>query len=402
MRAIAIQGVGAAFSALVSFVLLVLLARVFGTESFGGYVALLSVAVLGLILIEGGWPTRLYRESVDAGAAMLQEGRDAERRAAIRNAVAYVASVGLALSLVAWVLGGATRLAAAMAFGCMVMVALSNLVSARMRGDGRFALEALWQVSGRLASAVLILLVVMQVAATPEWVFASWAAALALLLLVWGRSWLASPQWRGLASGYRFALPFLAIDGCAVFLLRGDMALLGALDLPASHLSYYAAGTRITEAAVLLFAPVTNVSLRTLRLNLHDDATFRRELRFALALALGAGSAAVIASVLLGQHVMTQVFGPDYRAAGSLLPWIAASLPLMLVNLVLIQAAAARGRENLVARSLVAACVLLAVGLYLGSRLNGVYGAAAGAIAAHVCVGLMLVRLMRPVRKAQR
>jgi len=401
VRAIAIQGVGAAFSALVSFVLLVLLARVFGTESFGGYVALLSVAVLGLILIEGGWPTRLYRESVDAGASVAPEGRAADPRAAIRHAVAYVASVGLALSLVAWGLGGAARLAAVMAFGCMVMVALSNLVSARMRGDGRFAREALWQCSGRLASAALILLVVIQVAATPEWVFASWAAALALLLLVWGRSWLASPQWRGLASGYRFALPFLAIDGCAVFLLRGDMALLGALDLPASHLSYYAAGTRFTEAAVLLFAPVTNVLLRTLRLNQHDAATFRRDLCFALALALGAGSAAVIASVLLGQQVMIQVFGPDYREAGRLLPWIAASLPFMLVNLVLIQAAAARGRENLVARSLVAACVLLASGLFLGSRFNGVYGAAAGAIAAHVCVSLMLLRLMRPPRKAQ-
>lgn len=402
MRAIAIQGVGAAFSALVSFVLLVLLARIFGTESFGGYVALLSVAVLGLILIEGGWPTRLYRETVDAGASVLPTERAAEPRAAIGHAVAYVASVGLALSLVAWALGGAARLAAAMAFGCMVMVALGNLVSARMRGDGRFAQEALWQCGGRLASAALILLVVTQVAATPEWVFASWAAALALLLLVWGRCWLASPQWRGLAGGYRFALPFLAIDGCAVFLLRGDMAVLGALDLPASHLSFYAAGTRFTEAAVLLFAPVTNVLLRTLRLSLHDDPAFQRELRFALALALGAGSLAVIASAWLGQFVMTQVFGPDYREAGSLLPWIAASLPLMLVNLVLIQAAAARGREHVVARSLLAACVLLAVGLCLGSRFNGVYGAAVGAIAAHVVLGWMLVGLMRPAREAMR
>ena len=389
MRAIAIQAGGAAFSALVSFVLLVVLARAFGPESFGSYVALLSVAVLGLILIEAGWPTRLYRETVDAALA-----KTLAESTAIGHAVAHVASVGLVLCLAAWVLGGATRLAASLAFGCMILLALSNLVAARIRGHGRFALDTLWQCSGRLASAALILFVIMQFPATAELVFAGWSVAVAVLLLLWGRFWLAPPRWRGLAGDYRYVLPFLAINGGSVFLLRGDMSLLGAFDLPPTDLSFYAAGTRFTEAAVLLFAAVTNVLFRTFRLRVHDAILFRRELRFALALALGAGIPALIASVLLGQFVMTQVFGPEYRAAGDLLPWITASLPLMLVNLVLIQAAAARDREARVAGYVFFACALLASGLYLGSMFHGIRGAAAGVFAAHGVLVVMLLWLV--------
>jgi O-antigen/teichoic acid export membrane protein len=393
VRAIAIQGAGAAFNALVSFVLLVMLGRAFGAESFGAYVALLSAAVLGLILIEGGWPTRLYRETVDGGASP-EAGRQATR-----HAVAHVTGVGLVLCLAAWLLGGATHVAAAMAFGCMILLALSNLVSARMRGRGRFAQDTLWQCSGRLASAALILIVVSQLPASAEVVFSSWAVAVGLLLLFWGRAWLAPPRWRGLPGSYRHVLPFLAIDGASVFLLRADMSLLGALHVPAVDLSFYAAGTRFSEAAVLLFAGVTNVLLRTLRLHADDPLAFARELRFALALALGAGGLALVASVLLGEAVMTRVFGPDFRAAGALLPWISASLPLILTNLVLVQAAAARGRESQVARSLLLACVLLAAGLALGNQWHGIRGAAAGALAAHGVLFLLLGALVRRGRR---
>jgi O-antigen/teichoic acid export membrane protein len=394
VRAIAIQGAGAAFNAIVSFVLLVMLGRAFGAESFGTYVALLSAAVLGLILVEGGWPTRLYRETVDGAAA---PGRDAD---ATRHAVAHVVSIGLLLCALVWLLAGATRVAATMAFGCMILLGLSNLVSARMRGRGRFAQDTLWQCSGRLASAALILIVVARVPATAEVVFASWAVAVALLLVLWGRSWLALPRWRGLAASYRYVLPFLAIDGATVFMLRGDMFLLGALRVPAVDLSFYAAGTRFSEAAVLLFAAVTNVLLRTLRLHAGEPAAFRRHLRSALALALGAGVLALVASLLLGEVVMSRVFGRDYRAAGALLPWITASLPLILANLVLVQAAAARGREAHVARSLFLACALLVAGLYLGNQWQGIRGAAVGSFVVHAALGLLLFRLVRRGRPA--
>jgi O-antigen/teichoic acid export membrane protein len=394
VRAIAIQGAGAAFNALVSFVLLVLLARAFGPDSFGAYVALLSAAVLGLILVEGGWPTRLYRETVDRAAATGGDGD------ATRHAVAHVVSVGFVLCALVWLLGGGTRVAATMAFGCMILLGLSNLVSARMRGHGRFAQDTLWQCSGRLASAALILIVVAQVTATAEVVFASWAVAVALLLLLWGRSWLALPRWQGLAGSYRQVLPFLAIDGATVFMLRGDMFMLGALHVPALDLSFYAAGTRFSEAAVLLFAAVTNVLLRTLRLQAGVPAEFRRQLRSALALALGAGGLALVASLLLGEAVMSRVFGSDYRAAGELLPWITASLPLILANLVLVQAAAARGREAQVARALFLAGAMLVAGLYLGNQWLGIRGAAAGSWVVHAALGLLLLHLVRRDRQA--
>lgn len=366
---------GAGFSALVSFLLIVFLGRAFGSDEFGQYASVLSMAVLGLILIEGGWPTVLYRKDVDSSLGV------AVARHSTAHAVANVIMVG-GILIGFSALPGIGDGALAAAFACMTLVAFSNLVSARMRGKGRFGTEAAWQSSVRLVSALLIAAAVLMLGATIVGVFAAWSFAIALVLLFWGRRWLRPPRWQGLYGAHRVVVPFLLLDLCMALLLRGDMAVLGLLQVPAHELSYYAVCGRFVEASVLLFAPINNILLRSLRIGAATRPMFRRRLALALIPAAALGFAVTAIAWFVGKDVMAFVFGEEYRDAGVLLPWVVAALPALLVNLVLVQAANALGMERASARNLAFGGVALVLGLVLGNAWGGIFGAAKGALAA--------------------
>lgn len=381
VRAIGAQGIGAVFTALVSFALLVYLGRVLGTETFGHYVAVLNTALLGLILIEGGWPTLVYRETA---------GRDVAAGHGDRLSGQAVAHMLVAASLlVVLTLGlhglGLTSLTLPAALLCMLAVGLMNLVSARLRGVGRFGHEALWQGSGRVASALLIVASVLWFSTRLPWLFIAWAAGLAFVLCFGGRRWLVLPRYHGIAAGYRLVLPFLVVEGLIVFLIKGDMALLGVLEPAPKQLSYYAACSRLTEAAVLLFSPVSNVLLRSFR-QTRSAPQLGRLVRTMVALALLAGLSAVLLSWLFGPRLMPLLFGPSFRPAGALLPWLAAILPFALSNLILFQALIAQGRERRLALILVLGALLMCVAMSIGVHFAGIRGAAIGLACTHALV----------------
>ena len=390
-RAIGAQGIGAVFTALVSFALLVYLGRVLGTETFGHYVAILNTALLGLILIEGGWPTLVYRETAGRDVA-AGHGHRLAGRAVAHMLVAAGLLVMLTLGLHAL---GMASLALPAALLCMLAVALMNLVSARLRGAGRFGHEALWQGSGRVASALLIVACVLWFSVRLPWLFIAWTAGLCLVLWFGGRRWLALPRYPGAC--YRLVLPFLVLEGLIVFLIKGDMALLGALKPGPEQLSYYAACSRLTEAAVLLFSPVSNVLLRSFR-QIESSTHFMALVRRMLALAWVAGMMAVLLSMVYGRQLMPMLFGPDFRAAGALLPWLAAVLPVALSNLVLIQALIAQGRERVLALGLLVGALCLCVALASGLHLAGTRGAALGLVGTQALLFVILLRMVSEKR----
>lgn len=378
-KAIAVQAFGAGFCAVVSFGLLVFLGRAMGPEAFGGYVSVLSTAVLGLILIEGGWPTLIYRETA-APATMLEPGAGLMRHATAHALAATAVLTALAGLL--WVVSGEKASPAWMAaFACMGGVALMNLVSARLRGRGLFGREAGWQSLGRAVSAAAIIVAVLAWGPLPVGVFLAWAAGLAVVLALAGRPWLAQPQWRGLRSGYALALPFVAFEALFAVLTKGELAILGLLDLPDADLSYYAACTRLSEAGLLLFAPVGNVLLRSLR-QAPDETTRRRLTSGAVLVAMLLGGAALALGTWSGPWLMPILFGGGFEPAGSLLPWVLAMLPFALANLVLFPTLLAQGRERILVGCMVAGTGLLVIGLALGSTLDGVRGAAIGTMLA--------------------
>lgn len=369
------QGAGAAVTAALSFVLLAWLARVLGTAHFGAYVATLGAAVLLLILIEGGWPTLLYRETAGARQAPTADPL-------MGLALAHTLAVAFALAALALLLGSRSSIDLAAACGCMGLVATMNLISARLRGEGRFTLEALWQVGGRLVSATAIVAVVALAGANIAAIFLAWAAGL-LLVLPFGAARLARPRWQGVRALYPIAGAFVLVEGCLVFLTKGDVALLGAIGAEPAGLSQFAACTRFNEAALLLFAPVSNVMLRSLRRTANTPATFTALLRPWLIGATALGAAAVAGSLLLGDMLVSAVFGPGYAAAADLLPWCAAMLPFALGNLLLAQAMIARDAQNALVRRLVLASVLMLLAIPVGFFAFGTRGAALAVAVSH-------------------
>lgn len=388
LHAIRVQTLGAVFCALVSFLLLAFLGRTLGPASFGDYVSLLSVAVIALILIEGGWPTLIYRDSVGTGP----DGRVPRLTS---HAVAHILSASVTLSALAIAVGGDHSLGLGAGLACMGLVALTNLVSARLRGLGAFTREALWQSLARMITAMLIVITVLGIGRSAVHVFSAWALGLVVVILLWGRRWIASPRWEGMRISYPLAIPFVAVEGLMALLLRGDIALLAALGLNGDSLSFYAACTRFTEAALLLFAPVSNVLLRNLRERYATPAAFARLWTGAAVGATTLGGIAILGSWWFGEALVTALFGDSYRPAAALLPYIAIALPFALVNLVLAPTLVALHRERWLARNLMIASIFLVAGLACGLHLDGARGAALGSAAAQIALLLLSLYAVR-------
>lgn len=387
LRQVGVQALGAGFCAAVSFVLLMWLGRVLGAEEFGRYVLLLNVATLGLVLIEGGWPTLVYRQGAREGI------NGAEALQYVRSAAFHALSVAAVLIALAL----SFDFALAVALGCMLSVAAMNLVSARMRADVRFALEAGWQSLGRVLSACAIWWVVSRYNATnSEAIFVAWSAGLLVVLLCWGHRWLLLPSTHGWLMGWRAVWPFLLIAGLTTWMLKGDVVLLGVLvqgaDLPVGELSWYAAGTRLTEAFLLLAAPLGNVLLgRFSRMAVSDNAQEgkarlrKQAIQVSSALLLG-GGLAILMGFVAGDWLLVWLFGAEFSPAGSLLPWVLLMLPFALGNVVLFALLTSLGQERaLVICMLLGSVVLLLLVPVLGGH-SGAIGAALAMALAHALV----------------
>lgn len=380
------QVAGSIFTATISLGLMVFLGRTLGPLAFGDFVAWLGLATLALILIEGGWPTLVYRESV--AIAGHEEGRGDHLAG---HGLRHLALCGTALAGLAW-LAHCPTLAAAL--GCMTLVAAMNLVSARLRGAGRFAAEAGWQMAGRMVSAAAIVAALLVWPATPTLVFEAWAAGLALVLATNVRR-LPSPFVGDARTGYEWALPFVLVEGLSTLVFKSDVALLKLLAPSPTALSDYAACTRFNEAALLLAAPFANVLLRTARQRAADVGDYFRLAWSAAGLATLAGAAMWTGAAICGDVLVRSLFGPGFDAA--LLRWTSLALVFALPNLILLQVLVAGDRERSVVVALGITGLLLPFAIGAGAAHGGAYGAAAGLAVTHAMLfaGLCLVLVRR-------
>lgn len=390
LRSIASQTAAAGFNAGVSVLLLLLLARWLGPDAFAMYSAVLSGAVLALVAIEGGWSTLLFRDG--SGDARMAP----ERIALAVGHVLAACATGAALLALLWIwLPDELSTALAAALLCMCMVALTGLVTSRLRAQGAFDRDALWQISVRLGSAGAIVALAHVLTPSPALVFVAWAAALAVLLSVWGGRQLSWPRLHGWRTSLASTLPFVAYDAGFIALTRADVALLGLLGAGREGLTDYAAGARLNEGWLLLFTPVAAVLLRSFRLSLAAPERAARLLRMAVLAAFACGLAASALAAWQGPRLLALVFGDDYQRAGELAAYTSLMLPFALPNLVAFSALIARGQEALLVRILLAGAVLLLPCMAGGLWLGGPAGAALGLAATHALVLVACLSLLR-------
>ena len=399
-KPVLVQLAGALFCAAVSFGLTVVLARTFGPELFGHYVAVLNLAAVVLIFQEGGWPARLYRESAQSSGALPNQST--------ASALGHVLVVTAALSALCVLTQAPSAWVTAVL--CMGAVAAMNMVSSRMRGAGLFTQEAVWQSAGRVISAVAIL-AFLTLSAAPDisGVFFAWGCGLAVALAWGSRPWLGRPRmpwaegWPALRQNYQQLFAFVVMAAAGAWLVKGDMVLMGTVwgfSLPAQDVSMYAACTRLTEAGLLVFAPFTNVLFRRLnQLHAAQDKAGMTQLGWHSAvLAMGLGAMGVGCAVWFGNVAMATLFGPSFAAAGALLPWVACMLPLTMANLVLAQWLTALGHERHLSAWMLLAAGVMSVCLPWWASLWSVQGAAMAVMAAQ---GLLLSLSCLSIRSAR-
>jgi O-antigen/teichoic acid export membrane protein len=317
----------------------------------------------------------------------------------------HVGAVSLVLGVGAWWWSGWDLAMALLAMAC---VALMNGVSAGLRGAAEFGRDAAWQSWGRVVSAGAVAGVLGWGSVSLAAVFGAWAAGLAMVLLAGGWWWHQQAQpgqgavvvwpvvpvwagWRVYRQDLVRVWPFAFMAAAGAWLLRGDVVVLawwGPVPVDAVALSWYAACTRLLEAALLLFAPVANVLLRS----------FSDDLRAGRALALrgrvarwcllvgGLGALAVALAWAVGPGLMALLFGTPYAEAGQVLPWVLTMLPFALANLVMGPWLAALGRERGLALGMLLAGALLLLALLWGVPVWGLQGAAVAVAVSHAAL----------------
>lgn len=341
LRSLAAQWGATIYVGVVSFALSVFIARQTGPANFGEYSVALSVGAVLAIFIDGGMRNLLMRERVRASSHLAHLS---DRLPAI--ALGHALIVALASSLVA-ITFFTDQIALALAtVWCFFGIVVAQYISAMLRGEGRLALDAGWQMGHRTLSGIAIILAIVLGFHSPWHILAAWGlgAITANLLFPFGLKCLPSFTFRPRL--YNVVLPFLWIDLATAVYFRSDMMMLQWLGVPQERIGHYAAAYRLIEAVILLANPVGILLFRHIRVLNEDRRALGQHIPRATALAaiLGVAGAAFIAG--FAEPIVALTYGSNYTETAGLLAIMAWSLAFVLPNAVLTQAALALNLER--------------------------------------------------------
>ncbi|NCC25890.1 MAG: hypothetical protein EOM25_11975 [Deltaproteobacteria bacterium] len=378
------------FVGLVSMGLVLLLGRILGPEAFGTYNYALTLGAFWAVALDAGYSVLIFRETTSPSLVS-------------RTSTLYHAALGHLAWALALGLAGAALLPGpglVPAIVCFGVLQISRLVSAGLKGKGRFEAEALWQAGIRAGSALIIGAVVLAGYREPGWIFSAWAtgAALVLFLSPWSREILAKPDPWPSGRLLRAGMPLMIIELSTLLYFRLDMVVIEGV-LGAGAVGLYAAAHRLVEGVVLPLAPLTQIWFRDLRLAAKSNAGFGRAMTWRVLVL--AGFSLLPAGILFwgANPIIFLLYGPEYEDSAQILAWIAPSLIFIFPNAMLTQACLAVDQERAYA---IMAC--LAGVCNLGLNLvflpgMGAKGAALATVITEAVLGLgLLLTLMRARR----
>lgn len=387
IRLLGFQWIAIGVQGLISLVLGVLVARSFGPEMFGIYSVALSVGVFLAILIDGGFGNLLQREAVSLTPDTEFDGARLHGYA-IGQALMAIAGLLVFVLLVPLPFHRPTLLAVICAFGVAV---IGQFFLAILRGQGRLARDALWQLVNRGLSAVCVLAVLWWGATQPWEVLAAQCIGSAAFVFYLIHLQRVKPLFPVPLNVYRAMLPMVWLNLVSVIYSRADMVLLKLLDVPRSDIGFYGVAYRMMELVLLLAAPIGLMLFRYFRLG--DSGVPFSILR----ILRPAGAAALIGLIALGmfaifgKYVIIVAFGEAFSPAATLLSVLAVSLIFALANGVLFQAALAFGMERWCAiGATVAALGNVSANILMVPR-HGVLAAAWITVATEIVAGIFLL-----------
>jgi O-antigen/teichoic acid export membrane protein len=335
------QWTATAYVGLVSLAVSVAVGRAVGPAGFGEYGMAMAAGSILAIFIDGGMSNLLRREQTRPGTGLAHL---VSRLPSI--ALGHACTVAFIAALLAFSFVGGQLLLALAIVACFLGTVLVGYVSALLRGTGRWAADAGWQVSQRTLSAAMIL-GSLAIGLTAPWqVMAAWAAASLIAFLVFPSPLRCRPEFGLKPEVYKITAPLVLIDLATAVYLRSDMLVLGWFDIPQQEVGQYAAAYRLFEAVILLAGPVGLLLFRRMRLFDGHRDTFRRSLLLYVAVAAALGIAVALAMYTASDLLVGWSYGPTYPESAGLLRVLCWGLIFVLANTVLTQAALALERDR--------------------------------------------------------
>lgn len=354
-RNLAAQWMATAFVGIVSLAVSIFIARQTGPATFGEYSVALSVGAVLAIFIDGGIRNLLMRERTRA-SAHLAHLADLLPSLAFGHALI----VALASSLIA-ITFFTEKLALTLAtIWCFFGIVVTQYISAMLRGEGRLAQDAGWQMGHRALSALFIVLTIILGFHSPWHILAAWGAGAMTANFLFPFGLKCRPSFTFRPGMYKIVLPLLWIDLMTAVYFRSDMMMLQWFDVPDEKIGQYAAGYRLIEAVILFLNPLGVLLFRHLRL-LNEERRALGEhipLVATLAAVLGVVGAAIIAQ--FAEPIVALVYGYSYTETAGLLAILAWSLAFILPNAIWTQASLALNLERpyFLAATIAAVCNL--------------------------------------------
>lgn len=337
----------------VSFAVSVFIARQIGPSAFGEYSVALSIGALLLIFLDGGMRSLLLRERVRVSPHLAHLF---EQIPAI--AFGHAMTVALVANLLVVTLFPNSLALGLATVWCFFGVALTQYISAILRGHGRLVLDAGWQVWHRTFSVMCIVPVIFMGFHSPWHILAAWALGTTTTSLIFSNSLKCRPRLLFQPELYKAVLPLLWIDLATAVYFRSDVMMLQWLGVPSDQIGQYAAAYRLIEAAIFLANPVAILLFRHMRKMNEDRHALGQYITRATVLAaiLGITGATIIAA--FADPVITLTYGSKYSEAAGLLAILAWMVVFVLPNAVLTQAAIALDLEwvYVLAASMAAIC----------------------------------------------
>lgn len=381
---------GAALAVGGSAVLLnILLARLLGPAEFGAYTIVTTIAMIMLVLQNGGYRQILFRDVIAPTEAFPEPSR---LNAMAQGHVILITSIGVVLaSVVATIWDADLTVAIAVAIAGNAPRAIAGFVSASLLADGALAAEARWQLISRLlpvAAVVAAGLAGMGLVA----LFVILAVAQGLVLLHKpARRLITRPLFTAPRAIVRASLAIVVLDVVTQLYFRQNILLLQEQGIGLSDIGHFGLMQRLVDGYVLLLTPPAILYFRRVR---SRDGTQGDAPAFALAILAGSAAAVALAAlvaVIGGGDVIAWVFGEPYRGAMRLVPYFLAAALLMAPNFLLGQTLLAWNKERLfaIAATLVA-IANLGLNLVLIPRL-GVTGTAIAMVATEFLLTLLLL-----------
>lgn len=371
---------GDALSKLALLVTTVVAARAMSPLNFGRYIGLWATAVVAAALWDAGVSTVVTRE-VAAGRAGVGRALAGAARLRVATLVVWAAVFAVGVTVV---LGGSGGGWVAVAFaGASLVFGVNTLLLAILRGQVRFRAAGMTQASGRVVSALLVLLLIPGIEQQRALLLLGVLALVGELVTLGASAVLLVRHPRAAAAAgrdrltLRESLPFAANTLLSTIYNRLDVIIVPAL-AGAAQLALYAPASRIQDVLYLIPFALGAAALPLLARVAESTADVDRITRQLLALGLWIALPVTVITFVFSRWILITVLGGDYAgatAATRILVWF---LPLAVIQAPLFAALISVGRAADTTRIIAAT---FAVAIVMHIALDPTWGATGGAIA---------------------